>query len=173
MRIFENVTQRVYRWSLVFVSMSMLLVLSACEGGTDKAEVREETKEAVEAMKDYAEETQEEYRKAAQERLDNVKAQIQELRDRAANLQQDVGDEIQTSIDTLNRNYGKLEQQLTSLEKTERAKWNDMQAELDKALDDLEEAHRNAAAKLQVQESGGGSGMGSQPKGSEQKASDG
>ncbi|MFO7687637.1 MAG: hypothetical protein R6V60_16250 [Desulfobacterales bacterium] len=47
-----------------------------------------------------------------------------------------------------------------------------MQAELDAALDDLEEAHRKAAAKLQVQESGGG-GTGSQPKGSEQKASDG
>jgi archaellum component FlaC len=132
------------------LSLSMPLLFLACDRGTDEAEVREKTEEAVEAMQEYAEEKREDYRETVRNRLNNIKTQIQELRERTAGLQREVGSELQTSLDTLNQSYEKLQQDFDGMRDSQKAEWDSIQAELNQALDGLEQAYQDAAAQLQA-----------------------
>ncbi len=139
--------------SLLAIALFILpFMLIACDSGTDQADVREETKEAVEAMQNYAQDKREEYRDAVQNRLNEIKTQIQELRERTASLQKDVGQELQASIDSLDQNYENLKQNFAKMENSEQAEWDSVQAELNQALNGLEKAYQDAAAQLRAQD---------------------
>lgn len=138
------------RLAVAIAAVGMLVLPAACERRTDMAEVREETREAVETMQAYAEQQRREHREIMQERLKNIHAQIQGLRTELAGLQKQAATELEGSIETLNQNFQKIDQELTNLERTEKTEWDKIRAELNMAINELESAYQSAAARLDV-----------------------
>ena len=143
------------RWALAAGLSAALLLPAACDRGTDKADVREKTQEAVEAMKAYAEQQRVEHREIMRDRLKNIHDQIQELRAELGDLQKDVRAELEGSIETLKQNYQAIDQELTGIERAEKAEWDKIRDELGMALKELETAYRSAAARLDIPIEGG------------------
>jgi DNA repair exonuclease SbcCD ATPase subunit len=138
------------RLAVAIAAAAMLVLPAACERRTDMAEVREETREAVETMQAYAKQQREEHREIMQERLKNIHAQIQALREELAGLQKQAATEIQGSIETLDQNFKKIDQELADIESTEKAEWDKIRAELNMAINELESAYQSAAQRLDV-----------------------
>jgi hypothetical protein len=137
------------RYSLVFALALSPLLLAACRGrSADGQAVTEETREAVQAAKDYSQNQMRDYQDNTETALKGFDRKIEELRVRAESSAANARGEIRAKITELREKKTAAQLKLDELKSSTKDAWGDVKEGMDGAMDDLEDSYKDAASRF-------------------------
>jgi chromosome segregation ATPase len=114
--------------------------------GTEK--ITKETREAVEATKEYTVQQKEAFQRKAHEELVAIQKQIQALRKKAAEASSATRAEVQKSIAELEKKKDAAKNKLDELRDATDAKWTEVKSGVNSALEELKQSYQKALSRL-------------------------
>jgi hypothetical protein len=136
-----------------FILWLMIGFLSACGGeGEHEAvtgeDVKEETREAVEAVGAYTEAKKEEYQKKLNAQLDKYEQRLDALRAQGAMMTEEAKNKLGEKLEVLEREKKRLQQKAGELESKSGQAWEDLKNGVDDAMDELDTAFKEATSRF-------------------------
>lgn len=139
------------RWAaaLLAASVAGLAALEAAadqSAGTEK--IRKETREAVDATKEYTAQQKEAFQRKAHEELAALQKQIIALKGKVSEASTAARAELQKSIAELEKEKDAAKNKLDELRSATDAKWAEMKSGVNAALDKLKQAYQKTLSRL-------------------------
>lgn len=139
------------RWAaaLLAASVAGLAALEAAAdqpSGTEK--ITKETREAVEATKEYTAQQKEAFQRKAHEELAALQKQIIALKGKVSEASTAARAELQKSIAELEKKKDAAKNKLDELRSATDTKWTEVKSGVNSALDELKESYQKALSRL-------------------------
>ena len=138
------------RKCVFFVLLACLVVLFGCGSKDEPAtakkpgtaqKVKNETKEAAEAIKEYTLQQKEEYQKKLEAEIKEMHQKISDLEAQAAKATPEVKAKLKESADELQKKWEAIEKKFEELPKASGKAWEELKSKMDAAMDDLQKLY--------------------------------
>jgi len=125
-----------------------ILLSSSLVWATSGEEVKQKTKEAVNAAGDYTVEKKAEFQKSMEENLASLKADLKALKAQASDKTGETKEKINAEIADLEKKQSQLQADLKKLKKSTGAAWSEIKNGMSKAWDATKESYEKAKSKF-------------------------
>ena len=143
----EGWTMELLRLSIGVVGLSLLFFLVSCGGdSTEKTgaeDVKKETKEAVEAVQDYASEKKADFEEQIRQQLDALKQDIAQLESKVEAMGQDAQEGMEEQLAALKEQRQNLQAKLEQLQDAGNDTWQELKKESSQAMEDLKQSYED------------------------------
>lgn len=147
--------EKMSRWGIV--SACIMALALACgdasepDTETDQAasKVKEESREAMEAVGEYASAQRTALQNRAQRALDEMEKSIEKARSEVAEVPEQARAQVESAIEQARQARSELDQEIEKLKKEGAAGWETSSQRISAALSEVEEARREIASALQ------------------------
>jgi predicted nucleic acid-binding Zn-ribbon protein len=134
--------------AVMAISVCMALVdrrvAAEAKTGTSAQDVKKETKEALEATKEFTLQQKEDFQKKIQAELDRMQQQIDHLRAKADHAKTEAQADLNIAIAELQRRKDAAGKKLQELESASEKAWGNIKSGLNTAMKDLEKSYKRA-----------------------------
>lgn len=135
------------RLSIGVVGLSLLFFLVSCGGDstetTDAEDVKNETKEALEAVQDYASEKKADFENQIRQQLDTLEQDIAQLESKVDAMGQDVQEGVEEQLADLKEQRQNLNAKLEQLQGAGNDTWQELKKESSQAMEDLKQSYED------------------------------
>jgi CHASE3 domain sensor protein len=140
---------------VLFALMASLVVLLGCGSQEEPAQtkkpvtaqkVKQETKEAAEALKEYTLQQKEAYQKKLGTKLKEMQQKIADLKARAAKATPEAKAKLQENEAELQKKWDAAQKKFDELQKSSGQAWGELKSGTDAAMNDLEKAYNKAVS---------------------------
>lgn len=111
-------------------------------------DIKKESKEALEATKEYTAQQKDAFYKKAQAELDEMQAKIVRLKAEAGKASGKVKADVEKMIHELEEQKEAAAKKLEALQSASGRAWNDLKAGMNSAMDDLKKSYQRARSRL-------------------------
>jgi len=134
--------------TVMIISVCMALaeqrIAVEAKTGTSAQDVKKETKEALEATKEFTLQQKEDFQKKIQAELDRMQQQIDHLRAKAAQAKTEAQAELNKAIAEPQKRKDAAGKKLQELESASEKAWGNLKSGLNSAMEDLEKSYKRA-----------------------------
>ena len=134
--------------TVVVISFCMALVqqrgAAEAKTGTSAQDVIKETKEVLEATKEFTLQQKGDFQKKIQAELDRMQQQIDHLRTKADHAKTEAQVDLNKTIAELQRRKDAAGKELQELESASEKAWGNLKSGLNTAMEDLEKSYKRA-----------------------------
>lgn len=134
--------------TVIVISVCMALVeqhvAAETKSGVSAQDVKQETKEALEATKEFTVQQKEDFQKKMQAELDRMQKQIDHLTAKADHAKKEAQAELNKAIGELQKQKDAAGKKLHELESASEKAWGDLKAGLNAVMEDLEKSYKRA-----------------------------
>jgi hypothetical protein len=111
-------------------------------------DVKKETKEALEATKEYTVQQKKDFQKEMRVKLDRVQEEIDRLTAKAKHAKKEAQAELNEEIEELRKKKDAAGKYLEKLESASGKAWSDLRSSLNTIMEDLEKSYKRALSRF-------------------------
>ena len=128
----------------VWMALVEQRVAAEAKTGTSAQDVKKETREALEATKEFTLQQKEDFQKKIQAELDRMQKQIDRLRAKADDAKTEAQADLNKAIAELQKRKDAAGKKLQELESASEHAWGNLKSGLNTAMEDLEKSYKRA-----------------------------
>ncbi|MEX2493881.1 MAG: hypothetical protein WD425_19230 [Nitrospirales bacterium] len=146
-----------FRIGMMPLAIGLVLIFSACEDqhtppisqdGISENEMKEEVREATEAVKSYTKEKMADYQRRIKVQLQDLDRKQKELEQKAMETEKEIQAEMQEVIENLRTQKEEMKTQLHKLSIATEETWKEMKRNSEQDLENLMERYNRALEKI-------------------------
>ena len=118
------------------------------QSGASAQDVKRETKEALQATKQYTVQQKREFEKKTREELDRMEKQIEHLKSKAGQAKKETKTELHQLVGDVEAKRQAAGKKLKELQSASGKAWNDVRSGVSASMDELEKTYKHAVSRF-------------------------